>query len=291
MLAVLDQAPTNGSAEIGPEENSSHPLTSMLTQPKSGPKNIKIPHMPKKVEEKAVEETPIADTILEIENLKKEEAIECVSSLLEEKKNVDFKLGGVLAAILRNKWFAPHDTFSEFVETKFGLSYRWAKDRIDIFDAVTKSKMDDENFIGLSCCKLREIARVITPENVNEWIAISHQHTVVELKEMVKAYKAKGNPKAITQQSAKPTRKKTFKFHDGQMASVDAAIAKAKEVAGAQDDEAALEYICRDFADDISAARMEERIKKLGAEASLKLFEKCFPDVDLNAVLPADTTA
>ena len=291
MPPVLDQEPTDGSAEIGPEENSTGSTTSMPTEPKTGPKNLKIPHMPKKVEEKAVEETPIADTILEIENLKKEEAIQCVSSLLEEKKNVDFKLGGVLAAILRNKWFAPHDTFSEFVEKKFGLSYRWAKDRIDIFDAVTKSKMDDENFIGLSCCKLREIARVITPENVSEWIAISHQHTVVELKEKVKAHKKEHDPKAIRQQSATPTRKKTFKFQEDQMASVDAAIAKAKEVAGAQDDEAALEYICRDFADDVSAARMEERIKKLGAEASLKLFDKCFPEVEINAVLPAETTA
>ena len=116
MPPVLDQEPTDGSAEIGPEENSTGSTTSMPTEPKTGPKNLKIPHMPKKVEEKAVEETPIADTILEIENLKKEEAIQCVSSLLEEKKNVDFKLGGVLAAILRNKWFAPHDTFSEFVE-------------------------------------------------------------------------------------------------------------------------------------------------------------------------------
>jgi len=246
--ALLDQEPTNGSAEIGPEENSTGPTTSMLTQTKTGSKNLKIPHMPKKVEEKAVEETSIADAILEIENLKKEEAIQCVSSLLGEKKNVDLKLGGVLARILQKKWFAPCASFKEFVEKEFGMSYRWAKDRIDIFDAVTKSGMDDEKFNGLSCCKLREISRInLTSENVDKWVAIAHQHTVVELKKKVTAHNKEHDPKAITQQFAKPTRKKTFKFKEDQITYVDAAIAQAKKFGGMQDDEAALEHICRGF--------------------------------------------
>jgi hypothetical protein len=260
MLPVLDQEPAFGPDEIGSDENSTGPTTSMLTQPKTGPKGLKIPHMPKKVEDKAVEETPIADAILEIENLKKEEAIQCVSSLLGEKKNVDLKLGGVLAAILRNKWYTPHATFSEFVEKKFGLSYRWAKDRIDIFDAVTKSEMDDEKFNGLSCCKLREIAHVITPENVDQWITTAHQHTVVQLKKVVAAHKKEHDPKATTQQFTKPTRKKTFKFQEDQMTWVDAAIAQAKKVSGMQDDETALAHICRGFIG-FQAQMLEEIVK------------------------------
>jgi hypothetical protein len=45
------------------------------------------------------------------------------------------------------------------------------------------------------------------------------------------------------------TRVKTFKFRDDQINRVQAAIDRAKKTAGAEDDSAALEIICGDYAD------------------------------------------
>ncbi len=260
LLPVLDQEPTNGSAEIGPEENSSHPLTNMLAQPKSGPKGLKITHTSKPVEKKTLEKTPIADAIHEVENLEKEEAIQRAFGHLDEETNFGFKLGGVLARIQKEKWFAPHDTFKKFVEEECGMSYRKAKYLINSYVAVSTSKVDDEKLNDLSWCKLREIAPIITPENVDEWVAAASEHTVAELKEMVKAYKKEHAQKAITQQSAKPKRKKTFKFQEDQMTWVDAAIAQAKKASGMQDDETALAHICRGFIG-FQAEIMEQIVK------------------------------
>ena len=47
--------------------------------------------------------------------------------------------------------------------------------------------------------------------------------------------------------SSTATQVKTFKFRDDQIKTVQAAIDRAKEVAGAEHDTAALEIICRHF--------------------------------------------
>jgi len=43
------------------------------------------------------------------------------------------------------------------------------------------------------------------------------------------------------------TQVKTFKFHHDQIKTVQAAIDRAKEIAGAENDSAALEIICKDY--------------------------------------------
>jgi hypothetical protein len=49
--------------------------------------------------------------------------------------------------------------------------------------------------------------------------------------------------------SSTATQVKTFKFRDDQIKTVQAAIDRAKKIAGAEDDSAALEIICRDYAE------------------------------------------
>jgi hypothetical protein len=291
MLPVLDHEPAFGPVGSASDKNSNGLTTSVPPEPKARPKNLKITHTSKAVEKNTAEKGPIADAIHEVENLGKEAAIQCALGHLDEETNFGFKLGGVLTMIQRNEWYAPHASFKKFVEEECGMSYRKAKYLINSYVAVSTSKVDDEKLNDLSWCKLREIAPIITPENVDEWVAAASEHTVVELKEMVKAHKAKGNPKAITQQSAQRTRSRLFKLSEDQNAIVETAIAKAKEIVGTPDDVGALEYIFRDFAEDMQVARIEDRILELGLDASLKLIRKCFPDVEVSASVPEETTA
>ena len=52
-----------------------------------------------------------------------------------------------------------------------------------------------------------------------------------------------------TPKGSTATRVKTFKFRDDQIKTVQAAIDRAKKMAGAADDSAALTIICEDYAD------------------------------------------
>jgi hypothetical protein len=78
---------------------------------------------------------------------------------------------------------------------------------------------------------------------------------------------------------------KTFKFHDDQVKTIDAAIEKAKATSGTSVDLAALELICLDY---LGGQTLEERLAVLvlGPEA----LAKTFADV-LNAISKDAATA
>jgi hypothetical protein len=148
-----------------------------------------------------------------------------IPNLLDKKTNYEFNLGGVLSRMLKEKWFGSHTTFSDLVEKDFGMVYRKANYVINIYEAVVKSGVSDEQFAGLGWCKLREITRVIdTPENVDKWIAAAHEHTVEELRKLVKADKAKSGSTADTH--ANNTQRSIYNFHDDQAEIVDKALKK-----------------------------------------------------------------
>ena len=56
---------------------------------------------------------------------------------------------------------------------------------------------------------------------------------------------------------------KTFKFHDDQVKTIDAAIEKAKATSGTSVDSAALELICLDY---VGGQTLQERLAVLGPE-------------------------
>ena len=58
-----------------------------------------------------------------------------------------------------------------------------------------------------------------------------------------------GGPAGRKPEGSTATRVKTFKFRDDQIKTVQAAIDKAKKIAGAEDDLAALAVICEAYAD------------------------------------------
>ena len=62
---------------------------------------------------------------------------------------------------------------------------------------------------------------------------------------------------------------KTFKFHDDQVKTIDAAIEKAKATSGTSVDSAALELICLDY---VGGQTLQERLAVLGPEALVKTF-------------------
>ena len=87
--------------------------------------------------------------------------------------------------------------------------------------------------------RLNAIAGLLDASNADHWIEVASNHSRAKIKQLVQEHLAGSagwKPKGST-----ATRVKTFKFRDDQIKTVQAAIDRAKKIAGAEDDSAALE--------------------------------------------------
>ena len=232
-----------------------------------------------------VQDDMLADLVFEIENMKEKQALELVGTLAEQTEVTFFKLGGVLSVIQANGWFAPYNSFREFVEKKHGIHYRKAVYWTDIYNKLAEAKVpwDKVKFIGWT--KLKEIAGVITNDNVDEWVKIAKENNTISLIETVKAHLNSDKQVAIEDQTKKNVSTRSFKVHEDQKATIDTALAKAKEQSGTTVDTAALEFICLDY---LGGQSLPQKLKSIGIEAALEALEKAFPNANIEVEITED---
>lgn len=245
----------------------------------------KAPAKKAKVKSGAIEtpgEDVLSDLVHEIENMKEDEARQTVTSLNNETEMTMFKLGGVLSLIQANGWYSPYASFREFVEKDLGMHYRKATYWSAIYNHLAESKVPWEKVKSVGWTKLKEIAEVLTVDNVDEWVKIATSQTTLQLIETVKAHKQKDAPKALEDQSSKTVTTMTFKVHEDQKEIVKTALEKAKENSGTTVDTAALEFICMDY---LGGQSMSDRLKKMGLEAALEALDKAFPNAEISVEL------
>ncbi|WP_113155934.1 hypothetical protein [Nitratireductor sp. OM-1] len=224
----------------------------------------------------------LVDLIHEIETMKEKEARSLVTELSEQTEFTFFKLGGVLSVIQANGWYEPYASFREFVENEHGLHYRKATYWVGIYNNLSESKVPWSKVSHLGWTKLKEIAGVITLDNVDQWVKVAEGQTTLQLIETVKAHLSKDTPKGIEDQTSKTVTTKTFKVHEEQKQVIEAALEKAKSESGTAVDTVALEYICGDY---LSSQTMAQRLKSLGIEAALEALEKAYPNAAINVEL------
>jgi len=227
-----------------------------------------------------VDEDLIVDIVQDVETMNEQDARKTVAALSENTEKTFFKLGGVLSVILKNKWYAPYGHFRDLVENEYGIHYRRAMYWISIYDNLVESKVPWSKVKEIGWAKLKELADIITVDNVDDWVQIAKSQPQLKFMETVKAAKTSNQP-AITDQStpASTTTNKTFKVHSGQKETIEAAINKAKEESNTTVDTVALENICLDY---LGGESLTKRIQKLGLDKALELVSKAFPDATLN---------
>lgn len=267
--------------EAGAAEEAAEATTEEEAKPKKtkGSKSKAVAKAPKSGTIEQPGDDILSDLVHEIENMKEKEAREAVLALNNETEMTMFKLGGVLSVIQANGWYEPYGSFREYVEKEVGLHYRKATYWVAIYNHLAESKVPWEKVKSLGWTKLKEIAEVLTVENVDEWVKIAQSQTTLQLIETVKAHKQKDNPKALEDQSSKTVTTVTFKVHEDQKETIKAAIAKAKEQSGTSVDTAALEFICLDF---LGGQTMSQRLQSMGLEAALEALEKAFPNTTIS---------
>lgn len=241
----------------------------------------------------------ITDTAHELENLSQDKAIPLVKELMNAADFSEFKLGGVLAKIQSEQWFGEHPNFKTFVEVEFGMNYRKAAYLSSIYNGLVEANVPWVKVSGLGWSKLKELTGVLTSENVDEWVEKASNMNVQALISYVKEMqKPEG---AMVQKEVKTVTNKTFKLHDDQKETVEAALDKARTASNTESDTVALEHICIEYLSQTSKAKpkaqtLQQMFKAVidknngNTEAAVEeifgAFGELFPDVDVNVSMP-----
>ncbi|HEY0820202.1 MAG TPA: hypothetical protein VGD46_15555 [Rhizobacter sp.] len=247
----------------------------------------------------AADQVEVVDVIIstshELENLSREEALSLIPELTNNVDFSYFRLGGVLAVIQGNSdwWKADgFDTFREFIENRFGIQYRKAMYLIGIYGNLVESGVPWEKLSGIGWSKVKEIAPILTVDNVDEWVERANELTVMQLHEAVKKAQLGTLDKTDTTPDTGGVTTFTAKVHPDQKASIDKAIEKAMIEAKTEFKGVALEAICLNYLSGAKVSKpksLVETFKSLpadtGAEDVLKAFAQVWPDIDLTVTM------
>jgi Mg/Co/Ni transporter MgtE len=163
---------------------------------------------------------------------------------------------------------------------------------IQIYTGLVESGVAWEKVKHLGWSKLKELANILAPDNVDAWVALAEQVTVLQLQEQIKeatkGSSAGDSPEAPETADTKTTTM-TFKLHEDQKVTIREALDKAKHESGTEHDAVALEAICLDFLGGSSKLKAVPSLKSLmegkSVEEVLEAFGEVFPDVELTATM------
>jgi hypothetical protein len=241
--------------------------------------------------EEPVELDLIVETAKEINALDKETAFEVVPSLIDSVDFSYFKLGGVLSAIQENDWWNEDSpTFRSFIEDNFGLHYRKGMYLIKIYDGLVEAEIPWHKVSGLGWTKLKELADILTQENVDEWVEKAQSMSTLNLIAAVKAFKAGDlSTDGTTDPDTSGVSTITFKVHPDQKETINEAVEQAMEDSDTEFKGVALEAICMNFLAGGSTKEapkplsLQGTMEKYSAEQVLEAFEAIWPEINLTA--------
>lgn len=241
---------------------------------------------------KAAETDLLVLVVQEIGSLSAAEAIEAIPALLDGADSNYFKLGGYLSFISLNKFYEAegYETFKAFVETKYGLQYRKAMYWIQIYDKLIESGVPWAKVKAVGWTKLKDLALILTLENVDEWVERALGSTVHQLQEAIAKFKTGVlQTSGLTPEGAKSD-VTTFivKVHAEQKTTIKQAIAKARVEANTEYDGVALEGICMNYLSGGNVNKPQALgtiLAKYTPEEVLEALEPVFPDFEITAKL------
>jgi len=238
----------------------------------------------KAVKEQASEEGLLLKVANEIQSMEQAEAADNLAVLLESEGLNDFKLGGVLALYqAHSDWWDGCETFKEYVNTKVALHYRKVMYLIEIHVCLVDNKIEWDTVKSIGWTKLKELVKVLTPDNVEDWVAKAKVMTTLQLKDAVKAHLASLNGGEEDPGITSDVTTMTFKVHADQKEQIRLALDKAKAELNTEVDTVALEGLCTaylggTFAIESTGGSLVDAIKGHSLEEINAAVEIVFPD-------------
>lgn len=197
---------------------------------------------------------PLTSAAHEIENLSEARAHAMVAEIADARDFDAFRLGGVLARIHREKWFAGagYADFRSYVEGRHGFRLRKAHYLVSIYGSVIDLGLTWAELKPVGWSKLKELVGVITKDNASEWLATAAADGMTVLKLHGLVQDAKGERQALLERSTGPV---VREYDD------DTDDARPRR--------------------DITDAQFKAHMAAIGWEATLAVFEQNFPDLAL----------
>lgn len=224
------------------------------------------------------------DVATRVENLTKSKALTEADRLAESIETNYFELGGVLSVIHKNAWFVfqGYESFDIYVYERFGFQSRKARYLIDIYTELVNKQIPYEKVAALGWTKLKDLAKLLTLDNVDEWVEKAKGLTVIELQALLKA----GPTKEKVETTDEFTTVK-FKLKQDQVEVVNSALNKAKAEGQTEFDNVALEYICAGYLGGsitTTAAPLPDQMQKAGIVDTCEALGKAFPEYNFSVV-------
>jgi len=229
----------------------------------------------------------LTDIATEIEGLSKTKALNLAEKLGEDIETNHFRLGGVLNLIATNSWFEGFKDFDTYVYEKFGFQIRKARYLMAIYTDLVTKQIPWEKVQHLGWTKLKDLAPILTLDNVDEWVKKADALSVVELQAALKASSAPtGDTSSATKDDVSVLK---FKVKPDQKEVVTTALAKAKGEINTEFDNVALENICAGYiagTAGVAPKSLEDQMKAAGWQGTLEVFGKLWPTIDMKLEVP-----
>lgn len=178
-----------------------------------------------------------------------------VVKLKDRAEETYWDLGVVLSEIYENCYYRDweYTTWPDYVQDELDMHIKTAQDLIKIrkwFDNLPESIQAWAK--GLGYTKVRELRKIVTPENAGIWKAKVNGKTVAEIIKLMKAGReedTEDDQGAETEQCEKveKSRKRAFSLFPEQDEIVEDALRLAKEMAESDKEGHALALICMDY--------------------------------------------
>lgn len=184
--------------------------------------------------------------------LRDEDPLKVAERLVARQDEDDFTLGGVLSHIQRHNLhcklgYSGTADFQHYIEQELGVKYRKARYLISIYECFSKLGLDEQRLSAMGWSKAKELVRVVTKDNFEALADFAQSHSRRELIEHLRANYMESN---VDTRSASARPKKTklvLSLHNDQATTVTRALEAAKQQAGTDDLNAALEFICAEY--------------------------------------------
>lgn len=260
---------------------------------------------------KTAEQKEELSMLTALENMDQGNAVMIVSDLIEEVDYGYFALGGAFTIIHEEAWWRlpdsdgipAYESFKEFVEHQFGISYRKAMYFKTIYERIMNSGVPLEDILSLGWTKVRDLSEIINKDNYDKWIEHAKEMNTIQLRDEIKAAKMaalSGGENVEPVEGVKKVTTFSCKVHEDQKETINLAIEKAKEEGGTEFAGVALEGICIAYMSGVSVPLKQSETKgEQPAEDQLRTIMKgmnpvdvlevvdgMWPDVNLSAELP-----
>jgi len=210
--------------------------------------------------------------------LRGEDPLKVAERLVEHQDEDDFTLGGVLSHIQRHNLhcklgYSGAGDFQQYIEQELGVKYRKARYLISIYECFSKLGLDEARLSAMGWSKAKELVRIVTKNNFDELADFAQSHSRRELIEHVRANYMDSQNHAHRATARPKKTKLVFSLHNDQATTVTRAIDAAKQQAGTDDINAAVEFICAEYSlmSENQALTLEETIELVATRFGVRL--------------------